>query len=207
MAMSNVLQQMENFGVFLPRYLSEASANVLLQDLLKFPSEFDSRIFSFTAAASSDLIYQGDGFDKLDFVFLPKTEKLSCKGLILSNTCDMDLTNEKAVSRLIIYSPIFSLARFEAQLIKTKGLDFTKEYMGKIRRQEISQLFYLPAGPQTQEESFVDLAQINHCTREILSEEQVKTNRLFSLNNTGFYVLLFKLSVFFCRLQEGIDRK
>jgi len=207
MAMSNVLQQMEKFGVFLPRYLSEASANALLQDLLKFPEEFDSRVFSFTAAAEPGLLYQGDGFANLDFVFLPKLAKLPGKGLILSNTCDMDPTNEKAVPRLVVYSPIFSLSRFQAQLVSAKSNAFAEDYIGKIRRQEISQLFYLPAGPQTSEESFVDLAQINHCTREMLTKEQVKTNRLFSLNNTGFYVLLFKLSVFFCRLQEGIDRK
>lgn len=206
MPISNVLQQMENFGVFLPRYLSEVSANVLLQDLLKFPSDFDSRVFSFTAAAEPGLLYQGDGFDNLDFVFLPKLVKLPGKGLILSNTCDMDPDNEKAVSRLVVYSPIFSLSRFKAQLVLAKSNAYAEEYVGKIRRQEISQLFYLPAGPQTGEESFVDLAQINHCPREMITKEQVKTNRLFSLNNTGFYVLLFKLSVFFCRLQEGIDR-
>ena len=28
----------------------------------------------------------------------------------------------------------------------------------------------------------------------------------FTLSNYGFYLLLFKLSVFFCRFKEGIDR-
>ena len=31
--------------------------------------------------------------------------------------------------------------------------------------------------------------------------------KLFTLSNTGFYMLVLKLSVHFCRLQEKVNRK
>jgi hypothetical protein len=30
--------------------------------------------------------------------------------------------------------------------------------------------------------------------------------KLFTLSNTGFYMLVFKLSIHFCRLQENVQR-
>ena len=201
-----ILQKMQRFGTFLPKCLSEKSASDLLQDLVKFPEGFDSRVFSFTGEADCGVLYQGDGLSNFDFVFLPDTIKIQGKGIILSNTCDLDLDNNKATQRVIVYAPIFNLKKWQERLSNEKGPIFAEQFVRKIRRQEIAQLFYLPHSTKTKEEAFVDLAQINHCARETVTENQIKEDRLFSLNNTGFYVLLFKISVFYCRLQEGIDR-
>ena len=39
-----------------------------------------------------------------------------------------------------------------------------------------------------------------------ISREELNSKRLFSLSDYGFYMLLFKLSVHFSRIQEKVNR-
>jgi len=45
------------------------------------------------------------------------------------------------------------------------------------------------------------------CTNKSIARESLRQKRLFSLSNYGFYLLLFKMSIHFCRMGENIDRR
>lgn len=201
-----VQDQLADFRLYLPKCLSDESANKLLAGLLRYPACFDGSIYSFSPCQAPVLIYQGDCFTNLDFVFLPDPSVTQAKGLILSNTCDLDLSNDKKTPRSVIYAPLFNLMNFINSLVSTHGQDVANEHLKLIRHQQLTQFFYLPSSDFFKEEAFVDFGQVFHCPRLPFDTLKIKSNRIFSLNNLGFYVLLFKLSVFFCRLQEGIDR-
>ena len=59
---------------------------------------------------------------------LPKSEIKPVPGIILSNTCDIDLQNERNFPSQIVYAPIFSLEKYRQTLInnskKAKDADY-----------------------------------------------------------------------------------
>ena len=78
---------------YLPKYLSEENYKTLLAELKSFPYNIDGRMY--TSMLDKNVIFQGDGLKKMPIIDLANIErgvkKVSC--LILSNTCDMDLSN------------------------------------------------------------------------------------------------------------------
>ena len=80
-------------------------------------------------------------------------------------------------------------------------------YVNSIKKQYITQIFYLPQGGSLEEEFIVFLDKINSCGDEYIERKKVEDLRLFSLSNYGLYVFIVKLSIHLMRFQEGIDRK
>ncbi len=81
-----------------------------------------------------------------------------------------------------------------------------KQHINTIKRQRITQIFYLPKGKHLQEESIVFLDRINSCDNRIISSEKINDIRLFTLSNYGHYIFLVKLSMHFTRIYENVDR-
>jgi hypothetical protein len=67
-------------------------------------------------------------------------------------------------------------------------------------------MFFLPAGGPMAEDHVIRLddAHSMPVAAHIAAEHREK---LFTLSNTGFYMLVLKLSVHFCRLHEKVNRK
>jgi len=79
-------------------------------------------------------------------------------------------------------------------------------HLEDIRRQRITQIFYLPLGSSLGYEAIVFLDRINNCDNKSISRENLSQRRLFVLSDYGFYLFLTKLSFHFSRVQEKIDR-
>ncbi len=79
-------------------------------------------------------------------------------------------------------------------------------HIDDIRKQKISQIFYLPKGGKLENESFVFLDRINNLPSSYFKEEEIKESRIFTLSDYGFYIFLFKLSVHFTRIRESVQR-
>ncbi len=47
------------------------------------------------------------------FVNLPKPDIKPVPGMILSNTCDIDLTNVRNFPSQVVYAPIINLAKYK----------------------------------------------------------------------------------------------
>lgn len=73
------------------------------------------------------------------------------------------------------------------------------------KQQKITQIIFLPANSQM-EDSIVFLDKIYHVDNRFINRDTLEDQRLFSLSDYGFYMLIFKLSIHFSRIQEKVNR-
>ena len=128
----------------------------------------------------------------------------------MSNTCDLDLNNRRDYyqSRLV-YAPIFKLSKYRKLLEKKDGLFKIniEQHINSVREQKISSIFYLPKFDGAVEESIVFLDRIVNSSIDQITLQDIDEERMFTLSDFGFYVLLFKISVHFSRIRENVERR
>lgn len=193
----------EQAKIYLPKYLSAAKLEELWAELKSFP---DNR--SFYSAESNLPVspLQSDGWTGLVVIdFYSQERKTVPAGLILSNSCDISPENPRALPPNILFTPLIKLAEYGAQLHNSGMLSARVESLfGQIRKQRVSSIFRLPPNGSVLDESIALLDDIHgHPLPDFLKSGG---SRLFSLSNFGFYLFLFKLSIHFTRVREGISR-
>ena len=173
---------------YLPKYLSEENYRNLLKELDSFPNNIDQRMY--TTSLPDNVIFQGK----------------YRSGIVLSNTCDIAPENRRLYSSSIIYAPIMDLQKYVENLqVRDIQEDVIKNHIIDIRRQAITSMLFLPSNSKMPD-SIVFLDRIMSVDNSYIPREQLKSKRLFSLSDYGFYMLLFKLSVHFSRIQEKVNR-
>ncbi len=196
----------EEIKKYLPQYLSSESFQTLLDELKSFPNNIDERMYA--SLREKDVVYQGDELREMPIVDLQHIDRgvkmVNC--LILSNTCDMDVRNPRMYPSSIMYAPIISLSKYIATLRSQKIKENKiNNHVKALRKQQITQIIFLPKN-SNMDDSIVFLDRILHIDNRYIDRANVETQRLFSLSNYGFYMLLFKLSVHFSRILEKVDR-
>jgi hypothetical protein len=196
----------EEIKDYLPRYLSETSIQKLFEELKSFPGNIDSRMYT-SALENEPEVFQGDGIKDL-LVFEPRDRNVRpAPCMIVSNTCDVSLENTRVFPIRATYAPIINLSKLEVVLRKTcthssLALD---DFLSNVKRQRVTHMFYLPRGYGLEYDGIALMDRLNNCPSEDLVAN-LKNRRLFSLSDYGFYLLLFKLSVHFTRIREGVPR-
>lgn len=191
----------EKFPLALPPYLAETDKRELLKQLGNYPSSS-----SFFGAVEDPELLQGDAWRGLVAIDFGTGERESVVGLVISNSCDLGATNNPDPWQNVLFAPLVSLAEYE-NLLRDLGKDngYIGQKLDQIRNQEVKGIFYLPANGTVVAESLVLLDDIRAQPLATLHADE-KLERLFSLSSYGWYVLLFKLSVFFTRMTEGVKR-
>lgn len=192
----------EQIRLLLPKYLTPTESQDLFQELRKFP---DNASFYFEREDLRDELLQGDGchgFIAIDFL---TGSRKTVSGVILSNSCDIDSKNATAFPVKILFAPIISLGRYVEKLMAAgKNEEQVQGLLTTIRKQRITNIFYLPACPGVTEESFILLDDIH---AHPLSDFRVRDRLvLFRLNQFFFYFFIIKLSIHFCRFKEDVHR-
>lgn len=198
---------LEDIKLYLPKYLSTTSEHDLFKNLQDFPSNIDTRIYS-NMLFDDDIIYQGDGIDGFLVINLPNTKIKEAKVVILSNTCDVDVSNVRMYTSSICYTPLINLQKFIEKL-KSKNnlsLDRIDQFVQSLKKQKISQILFLPKGGKLDYDAFIFFDKINSCDNMSFNRSNLNEKRLFTLSNFGLYLFLFKLSINFSRIREGVDR-
>jgi len=198
---------LEDIKAYLPKYLSTDSQKDLFKQLKDFPENIDKRLFTLKLAEQK-VIFQGDGINDLLMINLPDERIRRAKGMVISNTCDIDLYNERMFPSNICYAPIFSLRKYK-KIIESEGIytaDKLNDHISSIKKQRVSQIFYLPEIHENLSESIVFLDRIISCNNETIEREGITERRVFTLSDYGLYLFLFKLSVHFTRIQERVER-
>ena len=196
----------EDVQRYLPKYLSAENYKTLLNELNNFPNNLDKRMYA--KGPGENVIYQGDGIKSFPFVDLQHIDKGTkiINGIVISNTCDIELTNIRLYTPSILYAPICSLDNYinmlESNKVNKNKID---NQIKDIRNQKITSIFFLPENG-TISDSIVFLDRISHIDNNYIDRNQLSEQRLFSLSDYGFYLFLFKLSVHFSRIQEHINR-
>lgn len=197
----------EDISRFLPRYLSEDSKEALRKELEHFTKGAKSRSFYTNRLLDKKIIFQGDALDGMLIVRLPDPKIQTAKAVILSNTCDIDLNNERQFDSMIVYAPIFDLERYQQSLKNNQvPASKVKDHIAAIRQQLITQIFHLPAGGFLKSEGIVFFDRVCSCVNTSIDRSTIMSNRLFTLSDFGHYLFLFKLSLHFTRLTSRVDR-
>lgn len=197
----------EELKIYLPKYLSPDSEKELFDGLKEFPQNIDTRFYT-TRLHESNIIYQGDGLNDLLVINLPDKTIKTTPCMILSNTCDMDLTNHRIFESRIVYAPIFNLAKYKKYLIceSRKNEQQINSHIQSIKEQKITQILYLPRQSESFEESIVFLDRVNNLSNKMIDRNKLSENRIFTLSNYGAYLFALKLSIHFSRIKDGVDR-
>lgn len=202
---------LEDIKRYLPKYLSAAAQVELFDELKHFPGNIDQRLYT-TSLKEASNIFQGDGIRDLLFVNLPAKEINPAPGIIISNTCDIDPGHKRLMPMRIVYAPIFNLEKYKLALFKdhvqtgSRSGESIESHINEITKQRISHIFYLPKTEGLENDSLVFFDRLNNCPSDFFQGEQVQNKRIFILSDYGYYLFLFKLSVHFTRIREGISR-
>lgn len=199
----------EDIQLYLPKYLDKESRKALFSELKQFPDNIDDRMYSdFHISDNEKIVYQGDGLKDLLVTNLPEKTIKHANCMILSNTCDIFLKNDRLNSINVIYAPIIDLDKYSDLLINGNVYNQSsiKSHLDSVRKQKVSHIFYLPKGKMLENESIVFFDKVNNCSSSFLERDKLFDKRIFSLSQYGFYLFIFKLSIHFTRVQENINR-
>lgn len=193
--------ELEQIKDQIPYYLTKEQGEGLLLELEKYNEKT-----SLYTGLHSDSYLQGDGWRGFQIFDFASEKKQHVRGILLSNSCDVDPSNTRSLPSKVTFAPLIKFNRFKSMLAEN-GISQNRidNIAGSIQRQENTQFFYLPSQPPLDDEYIVWLSDIHSMPAEVFigSENQVK---LFTLNLTGFYLFLLKLSIHFCRFHENVDR-
>ena len=192
----------EQVKLFLPKYLTPEESRQLYSELSKFPDNMD---FFLERADLQDQLLQGAGWRGFIAIEFSSGARKVVSGVILSNSCDISPVNFTDLPVNVLFAPLISLDRFSSTLYAGgKSLQQIDSILVNIRKQRVTNVFYLPGRPPSVSESVILLDDVHaHPLQHFISQERAK---LFTLNQYAFYLFLIKLSIHFSRFQEGVRR-
>ena len=149
---------------------------------------------------------QGDGWRDVDWFQLESQSIRKARTFVLSNSCDVATSNERELPANITLAQLVRLQKL-IEILRSENVteQVIADKVAAIRRQDVSNVFYLPNSPGTDDEYVVllDNVQSQPLTRFLSTDSR---RRIFSLSQAGWWVLLIKLAGHFCRMQEGMHR-
>jgi len=140
---------------------------------------------------------------------LPNPEIKPVPSIVLSNTCDIDLINQRNFPSQVVYAPIFNLEKYKNSLYKNsqKTREQIDSHIVSLVKQEITQIFYLPKIEGKLDDSIVFFDRVCNFPNKLIVRQNLNSRRLFTLSDYGAYLFLFKLSIHFTRIQDKVDRR
>ncbi|MCW2218303.1 hypothetical protein M2232_001835 [Bradyrhizobium japonicum] len=183
-----------------PTYLPQADQIKLIAQL----RDFENQNY-YTSKYPSDLL-QGDGWTGFDVFNFSDGQRDRIKGIALSNSCDIDLANSRALPARIVFAPLVPVSNYVRLLQATAiAAEQIAQKIDSIKKQLVTSLFYLPRGAGLDEDHIALLDDLHNVPLGAFGARQDKA-KLFTLSQMGAYLLLLKISIHFCRLGENVDR-
>lgn len=197
---------LKDIKLYLPQYLSEEGMAALKKELKQFGAGHDSGAYFTTKLKGEPFLFQGDGV-KAPICNLPDSRVYEAPVILLSNTCDMDISNMRLNPCRIMYAPILNLEKY-IEALRRNGIseDRIKSHVTDIKNQQISQILYLPTEPFLHHNSIVMFDRGMSIALSPENIDKMLSSRFFTLSNYGFYLFLLKISYHFTRIQEKVDR-
>lgn len=203
---------MSDSEVYLPPFLTVESRRALLRSLEGFRSQQAGSADverQYTPNYYSDISLeaewaQGDVWEGFQVVRFDDGRRKDVNGLILSNTCDVNPANDIPESRPILFCPTLSVDKIE-QMQRSAGMQQGQidSFVANIRKQLVTYMFWLPAVGHYPER-VVLLDDVHRYPWKTFEGQSRK--RQVRLSDFGHWLLLIKISIHFCRLNEGEPR-
>lgn len=220
--MTQVERYIELIQQFLPPSLfSEKLAQTLKAVKDDWPHLQDPHKFYQTPLDPS-VFYQGDIVQEIVFPVLdpssPDYKTRYYTSAILSNTCDIDLNNpRKRHETFVVFGAVYPLQDYLKELQTAQiNAEAIQNFLNDLKNQRVTDLFYLPAfqigEAEILAESFIRFDHVSTLQRGHFHDKWDKSyalegDRLCTLSDAAFYLLLFKLSVHFCRFSPEFPRQ
>ncbi len=187
-------------GRHFPAYLLPSEKKQLFEEVEKFP---ENQAF-YTNQVPYEGLMQGDCWKQISFID-ENGKFITCKAVVLSNTCDLSLENIRSVPKRIVFSPLISLSNYREILIRSGASEAKiSQQFETIRSQKISNIMYFPGVEGYSESCIALLDNVYSLPRNKVSVSRIP-DLVFRLNMYGFYLFVIKLSIHFTRFQEGLD--
>lgn len=185
----------------IPYYLTQRAAEGLIREL----ENYNGKTEFYTSRYPSDL-FQGDGWRGFQVYDFGAKEGRTVRGIVISNSCDIASDNPRDIPAKVSFVPIFKLENLK-KLFEKSGMDskISNDKIQAIREQRNTSFFFIPAQGIVPDEYVAWLSDIHSMPTQSFLDNSEKT-KLFTLNLTGFYLFLLKLSIHFCRFHENLDR-
>lgn len=159
-------------------------------------------------ATHEEPLLQGDVFEGVPCVLRAAGEISVApkRALLVSNSCDATPENPRPIPLDLTVAPLLRLSRYR-QMLLDNGVAEAKanDAIKSIKRQEKTNIVYLPAGAGIQEEMIALLDKVQSLPNEEF--QAARPARLAVLTQRGFWILLVKLSMHFLRPHEGAERE
>ena len=199
---------LESLQQQIPYYLTAKDRQVLVDELkaISKGEPADYFLSPYRDSFKADML-QGDGWRGFQLFKFDTGERRTVQGIVMSNSCDVEPRNARDVPARVMFAPLVKFAAYEV-VLRASGIDTKKvdEKLASIRGQKTTNMFFLPAGGPLVEDHVVRLDDAHSMPFAAHASAQGR-EKLFTLTNTGFYMLVLKLSVHFCRLHEKVNRK
>lgn len=198
-----------NLSSILPKYLTPQTEKELFSEIKRFLDKndnIDSRLYT-NRLQSARNVFQGDGLNDLLYVDLSSPHdihKIPC--MIVSNTCDINVRNERFYQPRILYAPILNMEKYILILEQSVDRDKINDHVLAIKDQMVSSVFYLPKGGALEYDGVVYFDRLINCDTGFIDVDKICNQRIFSLSQFGHYLFIVKLSIHFTRIFEDIDR-
>jgi hypothetical protein len=188
----------------IPYYLTKPQKEALAAGLSEFEKTLTITPFSIAKYAKN--ILQGDSWSGFEIFLFADGSRRNIRGLILSNSCDLDRQNKRDLATNITFVPLIRLSRY-CENLTSHGIAEARiqQSIKDIKAQKITSLFYVPKTDGIEEESIAILSDAHTMPLDAF-ESAPKRKKLLTLSQVAFYLFIFKLSVHFCRMHENVER-
>lgn len=145
---------------------------------------------------------QGDLIKEFPTVFLddsasPQTHNFTV--MLLNNTCDLP----DARLDFVTAAPIIDFQKYLEFEGKRRSPDSLRSYADSIRRNDKTELFYLPKFNEFEHGALVLLHMVCSVSAHVYYEALAAEKRIASFTQTGFYFLLIKLTTHIARAESA----
>lgn len=205
-----------SFDEMLPSYLTNTAKGRIKVALEQFFSDKDHIDYSdFYTLEKHSFLMQSDILHSIVGIDWNAVERRYETGfipaLLVSNSCDVTLENDRSInSKEALFAPIIPVKEY-LEYAKGDGSSEAQvtNFYNILKRQEYTNLFYLPNNPVNGKDYIVRLDKIHWVPQTELVEtlRDLDNQRFISLSDWGYYLYLTKLSLHTCRVPEEIERK
>jgi len=191
----------DDIRLYLPKYLSPQQQRQLFTEL----AHREQIEFYLPPDRFPNDLLQGDcwtGFIAINFY---TREQKPVSGVVLSNSCDVDIRNARDLPVSILFSPLVKLSKIVARYEQAgRTPEQTASRLEAIRRQQVTSMFHFPERSGVIEESVILLDNVH--SHPLSDFAQRKSTCVFKLRQTAFYLFIIKLAIHLTRIQEGVAR-
>jgi hypothetical protein len=145
---------------------------------------------------------QGDVFKDMPIGLIGpdgNCKKTTVTAMVVNNACDL----QEERSDFVTVVPLQSFSSFSNFQDPAFDTEQRKSFLNSVVNNRVTEIIYLPACPQLSEASVILLDRMSTLSIEVYEDALDRGNRVASLTQNGFYLLLMRIGNFLLRPESS----